>query len=415
MNEEEKTISYEEVSPEDQVVVNAKAGVNDEELAEIDRALDDNLRSIGELDLKLYGLTNQADGIDYVIAASCGVLSGIVDSFFFSGVPTAQAEAALVGEAKGAGKFGIDSLKNRKIRKKAEEEASPDGLFAAMQAKLAKKSTKKNVFAKVSQAVDEWFVKALQKVDAGKKLPGPLGTTMREFAALVGDGSSRRALERTVVAFTADAVSEYSTASNLAKQTASTSMCLALVRIFYAARKLLSIAKERHLKKFTEFKKEDLQAAFLPHNRTFSRMMSVASATFTTTDLVDAGLRSGGTPSGFFLHVNYIGVASFTVCLGRDVFQGVQRGIAEKQRILAIQDRLRLLGLKGKLKTENVWVDIQDTEASEKALMDFFLDAKKENEANHASISKDIEQVGDSLQNGDNAELKDKISKALDD
>ena len=49
---------------------------------EIDQLITDKESEISAMTVRIDGLTNQADALDYTIAVASGVLTGLIDSFF---------------------------------------------------------------------------------------------------------------------------------------------------------------------------------------------------------------------------------------------------------------------------------------------------------------------------------------------
>jgi len=48
----------------------------------VNQRLNDNYNKISELDAEIDRLTNHADGVDYAVAVTCGIVSGLIDSIF---------------------------------------------------------------------------------------------------------------------------------------------------------------------------------------------------------------------------------------------------------------------------------------------------------------------------------------------
>ena len=62
----------------------------DEEMADIDGRLKKIEKKISRYDETVDRLTNHADKVDYIVAASCGLLTGLIDAFFIGDSTDAQ-------------------------------------------------------------------------------------------------------------------------------------------------------------------------------------------------------------------------------------------------------------------------------------------------------------------------------------
>lgn len=96
----------------------------------------------------------------------------------------------------------------------------------------------------------------------------------------------------------------------------------AIVRTFYFVRRLAEQIKEKH-----ELKNLDWESIIPFDNRTILRMTTISSATFTVTDLIDAGVRGAVESAGnwaifatkFASRVNYVGLGRLAVSVIAEV------------------------------------------------------------------------------------------------
>ena len=138
----------------------------------------------------------------------------------------------------------------------------------------------------------------------------------------------------------------------------------ALVRGFYFLRRLVQQLKEKDSFKDIEWKKT------LPFkNRTIVRMMTIATGTFTTIDLADAGIcavmKSRGfnpaTFGNFILRVNFVGIGSFAIAVTTDIGMGIKKSKIEKERMRLIGEELQLLNAKVFYKEADMWIAAENT------------------------------------------------------
>ncbi len=81
-------------------------------------------------------------------------------------------------------------------------------------------------------------------------------------------------------------------------------------------------------------------------NRTIERMMTIATGTFVSFDMIDAMIRSGGINSTMLLRINFVGIGRFVVAIGVDAGLGIKRSKLRDERIYIINKQLVLLNAK---------------------------------------------------------------------
>lgn len=62
-------------------IVRAESGINASHTSDLDSDIENYKSQIAKLDNKIDRYTNYADNLDYIVAASCGLLCGLIDAF----------------------------------------------------------------------------------------------------------------------------------------------------------------------------------------------------------------------------------------------------------------------------------------------------------------------------------------------
>lgn len=99
-----------------------------------------------------------------------------------------------------------------------------------------------------------------------------------------------------------------------------------LVRGLYFVRRLYIAFKENEICSVSELKKINVAELLPTNNRVISRMITIASGTFTAVDTVDAAIRSAiknkginqGFVTEFVLRINYVGIGRFVIACKAD-------------------------------------------------------------------------------------------------
>lgn len=110
------------------------------------------------------------------------------------------------------------------------------------------------------------------------------------------------------------------------------------------------------------------------NNGTITRMMTVASGTFMTVDVLDATIRSG-VKNGFqvesplfwkdlILRINFVGIGRFALAVGADLTMGARKEIKRNERIRLLSERAYLLDAKIEYKRAENWIVIEQLEST---------------------------------------------------
>ncbi|MCL1950982.1 MAG: hypothetical protein FWF59_14775 [Turicibacter sp.] len=320
---------------------------------------------------KLDAIGSQADKLDKKVAVACGVLAGGIDSFF-------------VGEfSLGSGKAWSYEKTNRFVQRVAKKKGyngrdlngaikfledkykiSSDGIYKnsgknisnhshhlddlahhptllGLLANLITQLTGKGYFQNrlgesvtlpiehIHHGINNWFFHLVSDMAGSKNtsgqgmgIPGPLLSLAKEFSMLPGINRTKlpALINEAFVKHKFDLRKELAIGCELGKQAMPVMLNEVLVRTFYFIRRL-----------FDEIKMNGIEGIVwekcLPWgNPTLSRMLTIATGTFTAIDLADAGIRgavvSGGQPAvffpKFFSRVNFIGVGRFALACGEE-------------------------------------------------------------------------------------------------
>lgn len=185
MNPNAHLSTYSEGLDNFQVIVNADSTgtlmqscfVEDPELAELYKTIEQQEslieQRICELEHEADRLTSHADAVDYSLAAACGVLCGIIDSFF---VGAFDYEAAL----KKVKKSGIDERVNNFVKEKAEELRFKDTFERQTKGKNLTAEQKEKLAQKIREGLKSTFDKR-EQFDTGNGTLNALGRAITKL------------------------------------------------------------------------------------------------------------------------------------------------------------------------------------------------------------------------------------------
>ena len=210
-----------------------------------------------------------------------------------------------------------------------------------------------------------------KKGNTGMGLPGPLLSSLKEFAMLpiikktplpqlLNDLFTKD--DAILGKYRMDLRSELAIGKELGKQAIPIFINTLMVRIFYFIRRFIAEAKMAN--SLHDINWENT----LPFkNRTVTRMLTISLGTFEAIDLGDATIRgvmnSGGTLAGFFasfvLRVNFVGVGRFAIACGTDISMGVGREKQRNERIKLYNEQIYLLEAKVYYREAGMWVSAE--------------------------------------------------------
>lgn len=205
-----------------------------------------------------------------------------------------------------------------------------------------------------------------KKGNPGMGLPGPIMSLLKEISMLpiIKKTPLPQLLDRL---FTKDNIlfekyrldlrSELAIGRELGKQSVPVFLNTLLVRTFFFMRRFIEEAKAANSIRDVNWRKT------LPFkNRTVTRMLTIATGTFTAVDVADAAIRSGGFNAACILRINFVGIGRFAIAVGSDVHMGIKKGNRENERMLLCGERLELLNAKLFYKEADMWIEAVNTE-----------------------------------------------------
>lgn len=419
--EGEDVILTVEMAPENEVVEQYQSDF-DQEQAEIERIIEQKKTEIGTLDQKIDRLTNHADKVDYIVAASCGLLTGLIDAFFIGDATNAQElgkkpvndfvehfarKNGYTGDRglKGCidfleGKFALpsdNSWKGMGKRISASSHHLDDyahhptlvGMICSVLSQFTKVGYFQNrdgalfkfavteeglqgesFWGKIGAGIINWFTHLVSDMAGssstageGMGIPGPFLSLAKEVAALPGVRDT--GLPNTLYHMFTDKNMHLSFDLRCEiGQSIPVLINVCLVTVFYMIRRIVFAIKKHNVGE-----KVSLREIIPSSNRTYTRMLTVASGVFVATDMADAGIRaavnSGGNPAiafaSFVSRINIVGVGQFAIALGRDARMGIKREVARNKRMKLYSELLSLSNAKVALEEEGVWNEAKDT------------------------------------------------------
>lgn len=186
-----------------------------------------------------------------------------------------------------------------------------------------------------------------------------------------------------------------------------------IVRTFYFVRRLLIELGAYKSFKEVDWGRVNWRSVVPFNNRTITRMITIASGTFTAIDMADAAIRaaakSGGNPAVFWgkfaLRVNFVGVGRFVIALGTDFYMGYQRKRLIAERMTTRNYLMVATNAKMFYYEANMWISAQQAgealHATYEKLKVFYI--------NYSTIDKEFKETSKSI----NHEL-DHMEKGLD-
>lgn len=413
-------------APEEFVQEQIQAGLN-----RIESELQASRDKSESLNQDIDRLTNHADQIDNLVAVGSGLLAGLIDSFWVGEFDfkrgkdwsnkTVNEFVMKMAKKKGytgerldgaikflEGKFPIpsDSIWNGKgvgISAKSHHiddlahHPTPIGLLFSILTQFTKKGYFQNgegtflpidvdekgleligtdIPSKLFCGTINWFFHLVSDMSGSNKtagvgmgIPGPIVSLLKELSVIPGLDKTGlpQKIKDIFVKERFDLRSELAVLHELGRQSVPVMINEVLVRAFYFIRRLASEVMAKRSFIGIEWKKT------LPwNNRTMTRMLTIATGTFTAVDLADAairaGLKSGGNPANFglqiLLRVNFVGTGRFAIAVYSDASMELQRQQLRDERITLLGQQLHLMNAKTAYLQGESWHYAKCTEAS---------------------------------------------------
>lgn len=220
---------------------------------------------------------------------------------------------------------------------------------------------------------------------AGTGLPGPIGSLLKEVSALPlfrstnekgykefsvwvsklfnGTLLGDRDANGNLVPLKFDLRTEIGMAHQLGQQALPVLLNECIVRGFYFIRRFLYESRLCNIQDIHDLKDLNWKNTLPFKNRTITRMLTIATGTFTAVDLGDAAIRSAVKSGGvgpafaknFILRVNFVGIGRFAIAIGSDITMEMQRNAAKKKKSLVMSQLIQQSTVKLCYQTADTW------------------------------------------------------------
>lgn len=432
------------------------------EIRNVEKRIEDNNLKIQDYNEQIKKFTNQADGTDYAVAISSGILAGIIDSFFVGDFSLSmgrewtnqKVNKFVIHIAKKKGYSGeeldgaIRFLENRfkipsdnlwsgkgiNISPKSHHlddlaHHFPFGLIFSILTQFTQKGYFLNsfgkkfkleikdmdligdtIYKKISIGVINWFFHLVSDMagssataGAGMGIPGPLLSLMKELSGIevVNKIGLSKMINYLFIENNFDLRAELT-------QSIPVILNEVLVRVFYFFSRLLKEYKEKGNFKDIEWKN------IIPYkNRTLTRMFTISTGTFLAFDLLDAGIRSGGNLGAFILRVNFVNIGRFTIsCYSEYKMEREKRKI-EKDISEIYSQQLSLSNIKLSYNIVGMWISTKEAvEMIDKLSYDIQNSISYIENSNN-ELKENIDKIGNSIDIMKKEKKNEKLLKNL--
>ena len=424
------------------------------ELEEINEAISLNQCKLEDLNKDINLLTNNADGLDYVVAVISGILAGLIDSLWVGEfkfergkawsnhtindfvLKVAQKQGYEGDRLAGAIKFLEDRFhipsdniwKGKDIGISAKSHhlddfahhPTPLGLFFSILTQFTQNGCFQNgdgeflpisideagegligndIPSKIFAGTVNWFFHLVSDMSGSNKtagvgmgIPGPILSLAKEMSMIPGLDKTELAklIQKWFCKERFDLRSELAVCHELVRQAVPVILSEGIVRAFYFLRPLITEAIEKK-----SFKNIDLENTLPWKSRTIVRMITIATGTFTVIDLFDAAKRSGWTFNNeFLLRVNFVGVGRFTIAVGSDIKMGLKESKLRYEQISVLSEQLHLMNARVFYSQAGSWIAAETTEKTIKEAVDRMEKAMSLYFLTLQSNSKSLENIG---------------------
>ncbi|MCQ2534320.1 MAG: hypothetical protein MJ172_07125 [Clostridia bacterium] len=260
-----------------------------------------------------------------------------------------------------------------------------------------------------------------RKGRAGMGLPGPMLSTLKEFAMLPIIKSTGLPQFLNDLFTKDDAIfgkyrldlrSELAIGKELGKQAIPVILNEVLVRLSFFMHRFIDEARNAHTIRDICWKNT------LPFkNRTITRMLTISLGTLEAIDMADAAIR--GTISGsldqFILRINFVGVGRFAIACFSDIKMGIERDICINDRIKLYNEQLYLLEAKVYFYEAGMWVSAENAVKATEELYKYLNEIIPNLLETNNSVIGGLENLQKTLPNAlrNNPELMEQMRKKL--
>ncbi len=195
-----------------------------------------------------------------------------------------------------------------------------------------------------------------------------------------------------------------------------------IVRGFYFVRRFFAEIKEKDIHSISELDRIDAEVVLPFKNRTIVRMMTVATASFSATNLIIGAIISGAKSAGnpamfakeFVLRINFVGVGRCIIAVGADISSGIKKSKLENQLIAKNTEIIALTQAKVFYITAGVWKEMENTEAAMEELEKTAIAVFAKASVMIGESFEDIAAIGRIASGLKNPDLKKKILDKLE-
>lgn len=400
-------------------------------LERVEQEFEDVQAQVDTLNLDIDRLTNHSDRVDNLIAVGSGLLTGLIDALWVGEFDFKRGKAwsnqtvneFVMKTAKANGykgerlagaiqfleeKFPVPSdnvWKGKAVGISAishhlddlAHHPTPVGLFFSILTQFTKEGYFQNsegnffpigidekgleligsdVCSKFFCGTVNWFFHLVSDMSGSNKtagvgmgIPGPIVSLLKELSAIPGLDKTGlpKKLKEVFQKEKFDLRGEMAMIYELGRQAVPVMINEVMVRACFFIRRLIS-----ELKSKGSFKEVEWQVTLPWNNRTITRMLTIATGTFTAVDLADAAIRAGMKSGGegvtfcvqLVLRVNFVGIGRFALAVYWDASMGLQRERLRDERIAMLSQQLHLSNAKVAYLQGDAWITAKDTEAN---------------------------------------------------
>ena len=166
-----------------------------------------------------------------------------------------------------------------------------------------------------------------------------------------------------------------------------------IVRVFYAARRLVTEIRDKKVSTFSDLEGLNWRDIIPFRNRTIIRMMTIASGTFTAVDIADAAIRSGGFNASCILRINFVGIGRFAIAIGTDIAMGIKKHNKEVERSVALSEYISLANIKIYYRKADLACSLADLYALEASMHTAEQELWQEIQCNYEEMIQLYEQI----------------------
>lgn len=193
-----------------------------------------------------------------------------------------------------------------------------------------------------------------------------------------------------------DAITEKAVLHEVKRQTLPVIINEVLVRGVYFVRRLVGEIIEKKDVMRIEWKK------VIPYNnRTTTRMLTIATGTFTAVDMADAAVRASMKSvdlttmmSNMILRVNFVGIGRFAIAVSVDLGMGVSKNVKRHSRIKIQEQELLLLNAKIEYKNAGMWKAAEQASETIEEAYEMAEEAAEEYKNTVVSVSSSLNNIG---------------------